>query len=52
MTQLATAERRRSGEPDIDVVREELQRLEETEEMDAVEPPEDDQTEHEESDGE
>jgi hypothetical protein len=52
MTDLATAERRRSGEPDIDTVREEMQRLGETEEMDAVEPPEPDETEHEESDGE
>jgi len=52
MTTLATAERQRSGEPDIDVVRKEMERLTETEEMDAVEPPESDETENEESDGE
>jgi len=48
MTILATTERERSGNPDLDIVRQERHRLEETEELErpeAPEPPEPDEPE-------
>jgi hypothetical protein len=45
MSILATTERERPGNPDLDVVREERQRLEETEELERLEPPESDEPE-------
>ena len=52
MTYLAASEERRSRDPDLDVVREEMERIQEAEEADTDESPAADEIEPEESDGE